>query len=97
MKSQYKPNNTKAESDNHIRFDRAPKPTMIAQVISRGIVIGAAIKAAASGPTVDTNNRSETVKGSNSGVRYSCKARNAIPARTVTTKTEVPVITVRRM
>ena len=68
MKSQYKPSNTKAESDNHIRFDREPKKTMIAKVISTGIVRGAAKTAPASGPTVDTNNSSETVKGRSSGV-----------------------------
>jgi len=97
MKSQYKPSNTNAESDSHIRFDRQPKETMIAKMISTGIVRGAAINAPASGPTVDTNNSSETVKGRSRGVRYSCQPRNAIPASTEMAKTEVPVMIVRRM
>ena len=68
MKSQYKPINTNAESDNHIRFDRAPMKIIIAQMTSTGIVRCATRIAPASGPTVDTNNSSETVKGRINGV-----------------------------
>jgi len=96
IKSQYKPNNTNAERDNHIRFDRAPKKIMIAKAISTNTVKGAAKYAPPSGPAIDTNNSSETVKGCSIGVRHSCQPRNAIPARIEMTKAEVPAMIVRR-
>jgi len=69
---------------------------MIAKMISTTTVKGAAKYAPASGPNVDTNNSSETVKGSSIGVRHSCQPRNAIPARIEITKAAAPAMIVRR-